>query len=37
LCVVRLQPGIGVSEAAGRLGVAANTVSTLVNHSVWTS
>ncbi|HZD74838.1 MAG TPA: MarR family transcriptional regulator [Actinomycetota bacterium] len=30
--VVRLQPGIGVGEAAQQLGVAANTVSTLVNQ-----
>jgi DNA-binding MarR family transcriptional regulator len=32
--VVRLQPGIGVGEAAQQLGVAANTVSTLVNQLV---
>lgn len=32
LRVVRLQPGIGVGEAAQQLGVAANTVSTLVNQ-----
>jgi len=34
LRVVRLQPGIGVGEAAQQLGVAANTVSTLVNQLV---
>ena len=32
LRLVRLQPGIGVREAAQQLGVAANTVSTLVNQ-----
>ena len=32
--VVRLQPGISVREAAQQLGVAANTVSTLVNQLV---
>jgi DNA-binding MarR family transcriptional regulator len=34
LRLVRLQPGIGVREAAQQLGVAANTVSTLVNQLV---
>jgi DNA-binding MarR family transcriptional regulator len=34
LRVVRLQPGIGVREAAQQLGVAGNTVSTLVNQLV---
>jgi DNA-binding MarR family transcriptional regulator len=34
LRVVRLQPGIGVGEAAQQLAVAANTVSTLVNQLV---
>jgi DNA-binding MarR family transcriptional regulator len=34
LRLVRLQPGIGVREAALQLGVAANTVSTLVNQLV---
>jgi DNA-binding MarR family transcriptional regulator len=34
LRVVRRQPGIGVGEAAQQLGVAANTVSTLVNQLV---
>jgi DNA-binding MarR family transcriptional regulator len=32
LRVVRVQPGIGVREAAQQLGVAPNTVSTLVNQ-----
>jgi DNA-binding MarR family transcriptional regulator len=32
LRVVRVQPGIGVREAAEQLGVAPNTVSTLVNQ-----
>jgi DNA-binding MarR family transcriptional regulator len=36
LRVVRLQPGIGVGEAAQQLGVAPNTVSTLVNQLVAT-
>ena len=34
LVTVHLHPGVGVHEAAGHLHVAANTVSTLVNHSV---
>jgi DNA-binding MarR family transcriptional regulator len=34
LRVVRLQPGIGVGEAAQQLGLAGNTVSTLVNQLV---
>jgi DNA-binding MarR family transcriptional regulator len=34
LRVVRVQPGIGVGEAAQQLGLAANTVSTLVNQLV---
>jgi DNA-binding MarR family transcriptional regulator len=34
LRVVRLRSGIGVGEAAQQLGVAANTVSTLVNQLV---
>jgi len=34
LRVVRLQPGTSVREAAQQLGVAANTVSTLVNRLV---
>lgn len=34
LRLVRLQPGIGVREASQQIGVAANTVSTLVNQLV---